>query len=77
MYFVLPVMLVGIRFAAILGTPVVIDYRTACVLLAVLTPVCFALYGALLALPNTRRGRFWIGGCIVAANAIAAMLMAL
>ncbi len=71
MYFVLPVLLVCLRLATALGSTVKVDYKTCCAFLAVLMPVCFALYGALIAIPKTHFGKLWTIAAIVAANGAA------
>jgi hypothetical protein len=77
MYFVLPFLLLGIRLAAVLGSTVKVDYKTGCAFLAVLMPICFALYGALLAIPRTRSGKLWTAAAIVATNGAAVVLLAI
>jgi len=77
MYFVLPFLLLGIRLAALLGSTAKVDYKTGCAFLAVLMPVCFALYGALLTIPKTRSGKLWTAAAIVAANTAAVTLLAM
>ena len=76
-YFVMPLAILGLRALDKAGVPLHLDFRASLVLLAVVTPVVFAAYGAALVIPSGRAAKVRVGTIIVAANVAACALLAL
>jgi hypothetical protein len=76
-YFAMPLAILGLRALEKAGVPLHLDFRASLVLLAVVTPVLFAAYGAAVVIPSGRAAKVRVVGIILAANLAACALLAL
>lgn len=76
-YFAAPILILALRLLDAAGIRVALTVDASVILLAVLSPVLFASYGAAVAAPNHSRTRTRIAIAIATANAVALIMLAL
>jgi hypothetical protein len=76
-YFAAPILILALRLLDAAGIRLALPFDASIILLAVLSPVLFASYGAAVAAPHRSRTRKRIAIAIVAANVVALIMLAL
>ena len=76
-YFAVPILILGLRSLEAVGIHLAMSFESSTILLAVLSPVVFACYGAAVIAPNRSRTRAQVVMAIVVVNVFALAMLAL